>query len=179
MAGGLTRALKQARALLPLLHRRWEVYLSDFPFAAAVKVASGAVAQARCPRLLRAMGAAVDGAAGLYTVADHPGVAVSAPRCAGLDGAFEAVESHGAAVPGYLEGLVVVIAALIANRHGSCSWKERKSGSGGAGADTQQKAEQDESDEAAEEYHPTPPGAQDDLALTRLTARKLLLPLEL
>ena len=32
----------------------------------------------------------------------------------------------------------------------------------------EQKAEQDESDEAAEEYHPTPPGAQDDLALARV-----------
>src|SRR5262245_52009163 len=64
-----------------------------------------------------AMGAAVGLALRLDAVADDAAVAMGTARGHGVDGAFEAVESHGAAALGDAQGLVVVVAADVAGRH--------------------------------------------------------------
>jgi len=60
------------------------------------------------------MGAAIELAVGLHAVADDAAAAVPAHRCEFLNGAFETVEGIGSAAGYNFEGLVVLVAALLA-----------------------------------------------------------------
>src|SRR5688500_6118575 len=79
------------------------------------------VAQPVLAGLAGAVHAAVDLAVALHAVADDLAVAVRAARGEGVDGAFEGVEGVPLARHLHLEGLVVVVAADLADRHGSSS----------------------------------------------------------
>src|SRR5690606_12660925 len=78
---------------------------------------SAAVVDAGDSGLLRAMRAAIERAAALRAMADDHATAVLALRGEGVDRAFEGIESTLAVALGQGEGLVVVVAADIAERH--------------------------------------------------------------
>src|SRR5690625_314103 len=90
-----------------------------------LRSASRPVAQLPLALLGRAVGTAIDGAVAFDPVADDPDVAVGAAWGTGLNRALEAVEGHGAAIAHHLEGLVVVVAALIADCHEVVSFCSR------------------------------------------------------
>ena len=68
------------------------------------------------------MGAAIDRALMLDPMPYDAAAAMRADRRQHMDRAFEAVEDDGAAAHLHLETLVVVIAALLASRHGTLPW---------------------------------------------------------
>src|SRR5678816_1752137 len=70
-------------------------------------------------RPFRAVHAAEEGARLLHAMPDHLAAAVRALRGELVDGALEGVEGVGTARAGHCEGLVVIVAANIARRHGS------------------------------------------------------------
>src|SRR5262249_20438072 len=79
---------------------------------------SSAIADALDALMLGAMGTAIDLISGLDAVTDHAAVAVRTTRCHGVNGAFEAVESHAPAALRDAEGFVVVVTANITSSHG-------------------------------------------------------------
>src|SRR5690606_31546572 len=78
---------------------------------------SDAVAQPDDARGLGAVVAAEEAAVGLEPVTDDPAAAMAAHRREYVDRALEAVEGIGALVLRDLEGLVVVVSAVIAASH--------------------------------------------------------------
>src|SRR5690349_21029194 len=81
-------------------------------------LASGAVPDAAF--VMGAVRTAIKLAGDFDAVPDDPALAMGAGRRDGVNGALEAVEDHGPAVRAHqLEGLVILVAAYIASRHGA------------------------------------------------------------
>src|SRR5690606_137454 len=80
----------------------------------------GAVPQALLAALPGAVRTAEDAAIGFDAMADDRRLTGRAAGRQGADRAFKAVEAVAAAAVGNLEGLVVVIAAFVADCHGPC-----------------------------------------------------------
>ena len=80
-------------------------------------VSSRSVADAFDAGLLRAMGAAIDGAAVLDAMSNHGTLAVRAPWRHRLDRTFEAVERHRLSSLGDAKSPVVVVTANVTNSH--------------------------------------------------------------
>jgi hypothetical protein len=80
-------------------------------------VSSRSVADAFDAGLLRAMGAAIDGAAVLDAMSNHGTLAVRAPWRHRVDRTFEAVERHRLSSLGDAKSPVVVVTANVTNSH--------------------------------------------------------------
>src|SRR6476620_6178334 len=80
-------------------------------------VSSRSVADAFDAGLLRAMGAAIDGAAVLDAMSNHGTLAVRAPWRHRVDRTFEAVERHRVSSLGDAKSPVVVVTANVTNSH--------------------------------------------------------------
>jgi hypothetical protein len=63
------------------------------------------------------MSAAIDLSALFDAVTDNSAITMSAGRRHCMNSAFEAIEGHGPAILSHSEGLVIVIAAMIAFSH--------------------------------------------------------------
>jgi len=80
-------------------------------------VSSRSVADAFDAGLLRAMGAAIDGAAVLDAMSNHGTLAVRAPGGHGVDCTLEAVERHRLSSLRDAKSLVVLVTANVTNSH--------------------------------------------------------------